>query len=58
MKTTRELVQNAKRLFDVDGVPRHIRRHNRHQWVRAVQSLGPRWVYWETIRLQRLDAKQ
>jgi hypothetical protein len=60
MKTTRELVQNAKRLFDVDGVPHRIRRHNRHQWVRSVQNLGPRWVYWETIDLRRksVDGKK
>ncbi len=56
MKTTRELIRNAKRLFDVDGVPHHTRRHNRHQWARSVQFLGPRWVYWDTIALRRSDA--
>lgn len=53
MKTTRELIRNAKRLFDVDGVPHHTRRHNRHQWVRSVQYLGPKWVYWETQKPER-----
>lgn len=58
MKTTRELIRHAKRLFDFDGVPARTRRHNRHQWVRSVQFLGPRWVYWETVTLRRLDAQK
>lgn len=55
MKTTRELVKTARRLFTVDGVSRRVQRHNRHQWVRAVQNLGPRWVYWEPVPLSRVE---
>ena len=58
MKTTRELVRHAKRLFDFEGIPARTRRHNRHQWVRSVQYLGPKWVYWDTIRPTRTNAQK
>lgn len=53
MKTTRDLVRKARELFDVADVPRHTNRHNRRQWVRSVQRLGSKWVYWETMKLER-----
>lgn len=42
MKTN--LLTTARRLFDIDGVPRSTVRHNMRSWVRAVRRLGDRWV--------------
>ena len=53
MQTTRDLVRKARTLFNVKDVPAHINRHNRRQWVRSVQYLGPKWVYWDTQKLER-----
>lgn len=40
----RSLLRHARGLFDVPGVPASTQRHNRHQWTRAIQQLGERWV--------------
>ena len=53
MKTTRELLRHARRLYNSDWVPAELNRRNRKAWVRAVQNLGTRWVYWDTIDLRR-----
>jgi len=52
--TIRELVRKSRILFNVPDVPHSTNRHNRHQWVRSVHRLGPRWVYWETIDIRTL----
>lgn len=41
--STHRLAQ-ARRLFTVDGVPRHTVRHNIRSWVRMVRLLGPQWL--------------
>ena len=53
MKTTRELLRHARRLYNSDLAPAELNRRNRKAWVRAVQNLGPRWVFWDTIDLRR-----
>lgn len=40
----RELVRKSQTLYNVPDVPRSIKRHNRHQWVRSVQRLGSKWL--------------
>lgn len=42
MNTTR--LKQVRRLFDHEGVPRHIVRHNMRSWVRQVRQLGDKWV--------------
>ena len=34
----------ARRLFQVQGVPSHIQRHNMRGWVRSVRHLGDKWL--------------
>lgn len=58
MRTTRELVQMANRLFNYDLAPPHVRRHNRRQWIRSVQNLGPRWLIWDPIKITKEEQKQ
>lgn len=43
------LLRRARRLYSVDYVPDHINRHNRHQYVRAVLSLGNKWLLAEPV---------
>ncbi len=38
------LLRRARRLYSVDYVPEHTNRHNRRQYVRAVLSLGDKWL--------------
>ena len=42
--STRQLLRRARQLFNAPGVPAHITRHNRHQWVRSVRRLGDKWL--------------
>lgn len=46
MNTTniKQLLRHARQLWNVDYVPPEINRRNRHQWVRAVNRLGDRWL--------------
>lgn len=53
MRSTRELVQMANRLFYVDYIPPHIRRHNRRQWLRSVQLLGSKWLIAESLEFRK-----
>ena len=42
MNTT--VLSMARRLFQVQGVPAHIQRHNMRSWVRSVRHLGDKWL--------------
>jgi hypothetical protein len=37
-------LRRARRLFDHEGVPRHVVRHNMRAWVRSVRHLGNSWL--------------
>lgn len=37
-------LRQVRQLFDIEGVPRHVVRHNMRQWVISVRSLGNRWL--------------
>ena len=37
-------VRQAIRLWRVDGVPKHIQRHNQRAWLRMVELLGDKWL--------------
>lgn len=39
-----ELARRAIRHYSNDMVPLSVNKHNRRQWLRSVQLLGPRWV--------------
>lgn len=49
MWTTRRLITRSREIFNSPLVPAQVNRKNRHKWVRAVQRLGDRWVYWHTM---------
>lgn len=49
-------IRHAVRLFRNDLAPRSVRRHNARSWLRAIEMLGPKWVYAETQRLQKVGA--
>jgi hypothetical protein len=56
MKTTRDLVRKARTLYNSEWATPELNRRNRKAWVRSVQYLGPKWVYWDTIELRRTNA--
>ena len=37
-------LRRVRRLFTNPNVPRHVVRHNIRAWVRAVRTLGPKWL--------------
>lgn len=39
-----QALQTVRRLFQVQGVPSHIQRHNMRGWVRSVRHLGDKWL--------------
>lgn len=43
-------LRRARELFYVEGVPRHIARHNMRQWVRSLRYLGDRWLFARSIQ--------
>ena len=43
----------VRRLFQVQGVPSHIQRHNMRGWVRSVRYLGDKWVYAKHVELKK-----
>ena len=47
MNTAR--LRQARRLFNVPGVPAHTARHNARAWVRSVRHLGDKWVLTKII---------
>lgn len=54
MDTTR--LKQARALWPHSpGVPRHIVRHNRRAWVKALRQLGGKWVYATPIKLVALQ---
>ena len=42
MKT--EMLKMARRLFNVDYMPREINRANQLKWARSVKMLGSNWL--------------
>jgi uncharacterized protein involved in exopolysaccharide biosynthesis len=38
-------IRQAVRLFRSEYAPRHIRRANARNWLKAVDRLGEKWVY-------------
>ena len=42
--TTRQLILKARNLWNVDYVPAHINKANRHKWIRSVLMLGDKWL--------------
>lgn len=48
MNTTR--LKQVRRLFDHEGVPRHIVRHNMRSWVRNLRNLGDKWVLAQPVQ--------
>lgn len=51
MKT--EMLIKVRKMFNVDYVPRHINRHNQLAYVRAMRSLGDKWLL--AKKVQRLE---
>lgn len=47
MKT--DMLRLARRLYNVDYVPREINRANQRKWVRSVRLLGSRWLLAEYV---------
>ena len=47
MKT--DMLRLARRLYNVDYVPREINRANQRKWVRSVRLLGNRWLLAEYV---------
>lgn len=47
MKT--DMLRRARRLYNVDYVPREINRANQRKWVRSVRLLGSRWLLAEYV---------
>jgi hypothetical protein len=47
--TTKHLMRRARELYNVDYVPPHINRANQRAWVRAVISLGNKWLLSQPI---------
>lgn len=45
-------LQRVRRLFVINGVPRHVQRHNMRAWVRSVRHLGGNWLLASTARKQ------
>ena len=37
-------LRQVRELFDIEGVPRHVVRHNMRAWVQSVRHLGDRWL--------------
>jgi len=40
----RNLVKTAQQLWNVDFVPKEINRYNRRAWLKAVETLGDKWL--------------
>ena len=53
MRTTRDLVRKARTLYNSEWATPELNRRNRKAWVRSVQYLGPKWVYWDVQKLER-----
>lgn len=49
-----KMLTHVRRLFCVEGVERHIVRHNCRAWIRSVRLLGDRWVYAKTFATHEL----
>lgn len=47
MKT--DMLRLARRLYNVDYVPREINRANQRKWARSVRLLGSRWLLAEYV---------
>lgn len=47
MKT--DMLRLARRLYNVDYIPREINRANQRKWVRSVRLLGSRWLLAEYV---------
>ena len=47
MKTN--MLRLARRLYNVDYIPREINRANQRKWVRSVRQLGSRWLLAEYV---------
>lgn len=39
-----KLLSMARRLWDIEYVPRHINRMNMRKWARSVHALGDKWL--------------
>lgn len=50
---SRERIKTAVRLFRSEFAPRALRRRNATAWLVAVEKLGARWVYANTVKLER-----
>lgn len=44
-----DMLRLARRLYNVDYVPREINRANQRKWVRSVRLLGSRWLLAEYV---------
>jgi hypothetical protein len=39
-----QALRKVRKLFCIDGVPKHVQRHNCQQWVKSVRFLGNKWL--------------
>ena len=44
-----DMLRLARRLYNVDYVPRETNRANQRKWVRSVRLLGNRWLLAEYV---------
>lgn len=44
-----DMLRLARRLYNVDYVPREINRANQRKWARSVRLLGSRWLLAEYV---------
>ena len=44
-----DMLRLARRLYNVDYIPREINRANQRKWVRSVRLLGNRWLLAEYV---------
>ena len=44
-----DMLRLARRLYNVDYVPRETNRANQRKWVRSVRLLGSRWLLAEYV---------
>jgi hypothetical protein len=39
----------VRRLYNVDYAPRSVNRHNQRAWVKAIRTVGSKWLLATTI---------
>jgi len=49
-------LRRAVELFRNGYGPREQRKANSRKWLIAIESLGPKWVYSESLRVSRKEA--